>query len=108
MPEMYVGGSTLADAKSWATTLTTAIKTGAYKTAHASWTGGINLKDPESSAMIWASDSNAYICTTVMPDGISAVENVDLSGDYYTSAMPVIELQIAKAGYRYVLLATEE
>lgn len=35
-----------------------------------------------------------------MPNGISAVENTDLSGSYYNSAIPVIELQIAKAGYR--------
>ena len=108
MPELYAGGSTLAIAKKWATTLTTAIKTGTYKTAHTSWTEGIELSDPESSAMIWASDSNAYVCTTVMPDGISAVESVDLSGDYYTTAMPVIELQIAKAGYRYVLSVMEK
>jgi hypothetical protein len=107
MPEMYAGGSTLAVAKTWATSLTTAIKTGTYKTAHTSWTDGIDITDAESSAMIWASDSNAYVCTTVMPDGISAVENVDLSGDYYTTAMPVIELQIAKAGYRYVPLEIE-
>jgi len=37
-----------------------------------------------------------------MPNGVSVLENEDLSGDYYTSAMPVIEEQIAKAGYRYV------
>ena len=55
-----------------------------------------------TSATSWASEANAYVCSTVMPDGISAVEKTDLSGTYYTKAIPVVELQIAKAGYRYV------
>jgi hypothetical protein len=102
MPEKYTGGSTISTAKTWATTLTTAIKTGTYSSSKSGWLTGIDLSDPVTTAMIWATDSNAFVCTTVMPNGVSAVENVDLAGDYYTSAMPVIEEQIAKAGYRYV------
>lgn len=52
--------------------------------------------------MIWAQDTNAYVCSTVMPDGVAATESVDLGGDYYTAAIPIVELQIAKAGYRWV------
>ncbi|PQE14177.1 nuclease s1 protein [Rutstroemia sp. NJR-2017a BVV2] len=100
IPEQYVGGYSLADAKSWAATLTTAIKTGTYKTAKTSWASTADISDPVSSAMVWASDSNAYVCSTVIPKGVAAVEGVDLSGAYYTSAIPVVELQIAKAGYR--------
>ncbi|KAE8441275.1 hypothetical protein EG329_005541 [Mollisiaceae sp. DMI_Dod_QoI] len=100
MPEQLVGGYTLADAKTWAANLTTGIKSGTYKSSAANWLTGININDPVSSSMIWAQDSNAYVCTTVMPKGISAVENVDLSGAYYNKAIPVIEEQIAKAGYR--------
>ena len=100
MPELYVGGSTQADAKTWATTLTTAIKSGTYKSSASGWLTGMSLSDPVTSAMTWAGDSNAYVCSTVIPSGVSAVESVDLSGAYYQSAMPVIELQIAKAGYR--------
>jgi hypothetical protein len=103
MPELYAGGSTLAVAKKWATTLTTAIKTGTYSSDAADWLTGIDITDPVSSAMIWAQDSNAFVCSTVMPNGVSAVENVDLAGAYYTAAMPIIEEQIAKAGYRYVV-----
>jgi hypothetical protein len=61
---------------------------------------GIDINDATSSAMIWASDSNAYVCTTVMPNGVEATQEVDLSGDYYTSVLPVVQLQFAKAGYR--------
>ncbi len=35
-----------------------------------------------------------------MPDGLSAVENTDLSGDYYETALPVIQELFARAGYR--------
>ncbi|PMD16565.1 S1/P1 nuclease [Hyaloscypha hepaticicola] len=100
MPEMYTGGSTISTAKTWATTLTKAINTGTYSSDAAGWLTGIDITDPVATSMLWAQDSNAFVCTTVMPDGVSVLENEDLSGDYYTSAMPVIEEQIAKAGYR--------
>ncbi|OCK80816.1 S1/P1 nuclease [Lepidopterella palustris CBS 459.81] len=100
MPEKLVGGYTLTDAKTWAKTLTTSIKTGAYSSQKSSWLSGINIDDPITTAMGWATDSNAYVCSTVLPDGVSAVSGQELDGSYYTTAVPVIELQIAKAGYR--------
>ncbi|TVY39570.1 Nuclease S1 [Lachnellula subtilissima] len=100
IPEKYVGGYALSDAKSFAATLTTSIKTGSYESEKASWLDGIDLSDPVTSATSWASDANSYVCSTVMPNGISAVEKTDLSGAYYTKAIPIVELQIAKAGYR--------
>jgi hypothetical protein len=102
MPEKYAGGSTIAVAKTFAATLTTAIKTGKYESDKASWLTGIDITDPVSTAMVWASDSNSFVCSTVMPNGVSAVESVDLGGAYYTAAIPIVEEQIAKAGYRYV------
>jgi len=112
IPEKYTGGYALSDAKTWASTLTTAIKSGTYKSSAAGWLTGMDLSDPQSSAMIWASDTNAYVCSTVMPNGVSAVENVDLSGAYYTATLPVVKEQIAKAGYRLAgwlnLIATGE
>ncbi|KAI9645637.1 hypothetical protein NHQ30_006379 [Ciborinia camelliae] len=99
--EQYVGGYSLADAKSWAATLTTAIQTGSYSSLKAAWSENINIDDPVTSSMVWASDSNAYVCSTVIPNGVAAVESGDLSTNgYYTSAIPVVQLQIAKAGYR--------
>jgi hypothetical protein len=58
------------------------------------------LSDPVATSLGWAEESNKLICTAVLPDGVDAVEGHELSGDYYKSAVPVIELQIAKAGYR--------
>jgi hypothetical protein len=101
MPEQYAGGYSLSDAEAWAKTLTTAIKSGTYESEAAGWLTGIDLTDAQTTAMTWATDSNSYVCTVVMPNGISPLENTDLSTDYYTSSLPIIELQFAKAGYRY-------
>ncbi|KAJ4424018.1 hypothetical protein N0V82_001265 [Gnomoniopsis sp. IMI 355080] len=100
IPEAISGGSTLADAKTWANTLTTAIKTGEYKTQAASWVSGLSINNAEESATTWASESNAAVCSTVLKQGVSFVEQTDLAGSYTTTASPVVKLQIAKQGYR--------
>ncbi|KAF2092571.1 nuclease S1 [Rhizodiscina lignyota] len=112
MPEKKVGGYTMSDAQSWAKSLSSEIDSGSYSSDKDGWLDGIDLSDPVTTAMGWATDSNAYVCSTVMPDGVSAVEKGDLDGDYYDSAIPIIELQIARAGYRLAawlnLIATGE
>jgi hypothetical protein len=95
-----VGGYALADAQRWASTLSEDISTGAYESEAASWLVGIDFSDPVSSTMIWAKEANAYVCSTVMPDGPDAISGTELDGDYYTTAVPVVQLQIARAGYR--------
>lgn len=100
MPEKRAGGSTLAVAKTYATTLTTAIKTGAYASTKASWLTGMTLSDPQASALVWAAGANAHVCDSVLAKGLTYVEDTDLSGAYYTAALPVFEEQIARAGYR--------
>jgi hypothetical protein len=100
MPEKLIGGYSLADAEKWAASLTIAINSGIYKSQATSWLEGINLSDPVTTTLAWAEEANAFVCTTVMPEGASALENQELSGDYYDSAVPVIQLQIARAGLR--------
>ncbi|KAI1853386.1 hypothetical protein JX265_000118 [Neoarthrinium moseri] len=100
IPESVSGGSSQSSAKTWATTLTTAIKSGDYKSSAAGWVSGLNINDAETTATGWASESNAYVCSTVLKSGISAVENKELSGTYTTTAQPVVKEQIAKQGYR--------
>ncbi len=39
-------------------------------------------------------------CCPVLPDGPVDISGQELSGEYYENAKPVVELQIAKAGYR--------
>lgn len=100
MPEKLVGGYELSDAQSWAGDLISDIDSGSYSSQKESWLDGMDASDAQGSAMGWASDANAYVCSVVMPNGQSSVEGQELDGAYYNSAIPTIELQIAKAGYR--------
>ncbi|KAI8629569.1 nuclease S1 precursor [Xylariaceae sp. FL1651] len=103
IPESISGGSSQTSAKSWATTLTTAINSGEYQSQAAGWVSGLSVATAASrqaTALKWATESNAYVCSTVLKGGVSAVESTDLSGTYTTTADPVVKLQIAKQGYR--------
>ena len=84
-------------------TVSAEIDSGDYKSEAAGWVSGLSVDssdDQVSTALKWATESNAYVCSTVLKGGVSAVENKDLSGDYTTTAQPVVDLQIAKQGYR--------
>jgi len=100
MPEQLIGGYTMSYAEKWAANLTAGINDGVYTSKASSWLTGIDGSDTVSTAMTWATDSNAFVCTVVMPKGVSAVEGKELDTTYYKSAIGTIELQIAKAGYR--------
>lgn len=101
MPETLVGGSSLTDAKTWATDLISEIESGDYKSLAAGWISGDSLDDVVTTATGWATDANTYVCSVVMPDGAAALSSAsDLYPTYYNSVIPTIELQIAKGGYR--------
>ncbi|OTA96124.1 hypothetical protein M434DRAFT_152376 [Hypoxylon sp. CO27-5] len=103
IPESISGGSSLSSAKSWASDLIKEIDSGDYNSQAAGWVSGLSVGSSDSqisTALKWATESNAYVCTTVLKGGISAVENKDISGSYTTTAQPVVDLQIAKQGYR--------
>lgn len=86
-----------------------AIKTGEYSSLAAGWVSGLSVANAQTTATKWASESNAAVCSTVLRQGVAFVEDNDLGGSYTTSASPVVKLQIAKQGYRYVLYcATSE
>ena len=99
MPEKLVGGYALSDAESWASTLTTDIKSGTYKSQASGWLTGIELDDPVTTTTKWASEANAYVCSIVLPKGESYYEGKDLSTTYYNGAIDTIELQIARGQY---------
>ncbi|KAI0165500.1 nuclease S1 precursor [Xylariaceae sp. FL1272] len=107
IPESIAGGSSMTSASSWATTLTTAIKSGTYASQAAGWVSGISVTSTDTvktTVLKWATESNANVCTTVLKGGITTVENKELSGSYTTTADPVVKLQIAKQGYRLAKL----
>ncbi|KAF2719891.1 nuclease s1 [Polychaeton citri CBS 116435] len=100
MPESLRGGYALTDAQSWASDIVTDINSGKYSSEAASWVQGDEISDAIGSATRWASDANAYVCSTVVPNGWDSLSSGDLYPDYYKSSIDVIELQIAKGGYR--------
>ncbi|KJA29341.1 hypothetical protein HYPSUDRAFT_127595 [Hypholoma sublateritium FD-334 SS-4] len=106
----------------WASTLVTRIKTGAYKSLAAGWiscsspTETLSTKrsieedladihtrassatiTPLQCPLVWASEANAFDCSFVF----SFTKGEDLcTSSYFTGAVPIIETQIAKQGYR--------
>ncbi|KAL8789910.1 MAG: hypothetical protein Q9195_006620 [Heterodermia aff. obscurata] len=93
------GGNTTAVLMAFAAKLEAAIDTGAYASQKASWVKCANVATAIQStcALQWAQDANAYNCQYVLKANETGQE---LSGSYYTGAKPIIEIQIAKAGYR--------
>jgi hypothetical protein len=59
-----------------------------------------DLDDVQTCALLWAGDANKFVCTFVLKDDVEGVEGVDLAGEYYEGAVPVIEEMIAKGGRR--------
>lgn len=103
MPEQLQGSYSLPAAKNWSVILSHEILSGAYKSQAAKWLDSMDiagLTRQEDSALVWAQESNAFVCNTVMPSGSTPLVGTELNGTYYETAIPVIQLQIAKAGYR--------
>jgi hypothetical protein len=59
-----------------------------------------DLADAQTCALLWAGDANRFVCQYVLKDDVEGVEGVDLAGEYYEGAVPVIDQMIAKAGRR--------
>ncbi|EFQ32002.1 S1/P1 Nuclease [Colletotrichum graminicola] len=103
IPESIAGDgkNVLTVAKPWAAALTKDIKSGEFSAdAAGPWVSNIDLEDPEATALAWAAESNAFVCTVVMPNGLDAVEKKEIGGAYTTSAKSTVSMQIAKQGYR--------
>ncbi|CAG8979830.1 hypothetical protein HYALB_00002602 [Hymenoscyphus albidus] len=100
IPQKFAGSATLAHAHTFAANLTDAIQTGVYKNESATWLKGIDLSVPVETAMLWAVDANAFVCTAVIPEGPNVTTTIDLGGEYYRENIPVVQRQLAKAGYR--------
>ncbi|KAF8973833.1 nuclease Le1 [Flammula alnicola] len=103
----------------WANALVTRIKTGTYKSLAAGWISCSSTTTPASSRrsieediagvlnpraitplacpLVWASESNAFDCSFVF--NFSTGQDLCTSS-YFTGAVPIIETQIAKQGFR--------
>ncbi|KAG7112277.1 Nuclease S1 like protein [Verticillium longisporum] len=101
--EKLIGGARRRpydNAKRWADGLAEEIKTGKFADEKAEWLKTVDFNDVVGTALSWAREGNAYVCTHVLPDGPHEIVGQELGGAYYEKAASVIELQVARAGYR--------
>lgn len=103
IPEKLNGGEDESDAAVWSHNLTQAMKHGVFSAETQAWVSNMHLNDTISTALNWARDSNALVCSTVIPQGIAAVEGMELGDAYYESVIDGVELQIAKGERRQLL-----
>jgi len=53
-----------AEARRWADSLTAEINAGKFNASRIDWLQDVDLEDPTATALAWASEGNAYVCTT--------------------------------------------
>src|SRR5436190_1849630 len=84
--------------------LTNEIQNGKYASEKNNWVSCISSpKAATLCPLTWAIDTNAINCPFVW-DTIDENPGIDLGGGYYSTAVPIIDKQIAKGGYRLGIL----
>ncbi|EIM82613.1 nuclease Le1 [Stereum hirsutum FP-91666 SS1] len=87
------------DPQVYAADLVSRINTGDFKSLSASWVSCITSSALSSTAcpLVWAKEANSFDCSEVF----TFTTGEDLCNSaYFTSAIPVIDLQLAKQGFR--------
>ncbi|PHH84469.1 hypothetical protein CDD83_1899 [Cordyceps sp. RAO-2017] len=101
--EKWIGGlrgGVYPLAEKWANQLAVEISDGKFADDKEDWLKDLDLDDAIETAMAWSREANAIVCTHVFPDGVDAVDGQELAGRYFEEAGPVIEKQVARAGFR--------
>ena len=96
-------------ASNWASELKTKIDEGSVGLAEEC----VDIEQAEKCALQWAEEANAFICSYVLKDGKNLGPDegeddcqwewrgpADVSKEYYEGAAPIVEAQVAKAGWR--------
>ena len=96
MVERDAGGNSTAVIASFSAMLTENIDVGTFPDT-TGWISCMDTKNMEECALEWATDANHWNCDYVLKTDMSGRE---LNGTYYEGARPIIELQLAKGGYR--------
>ncbi|KAG5927853.1 hypothetical protein E4U42_001695 [Claviceps africana] len=84
----------------WARELADEINHGKFAAQRDAWLQDLDFQDAVGTAMAWSRESNALVCTHVLPEGPVAIQNQQLDGAYFDKAGPVVEVQVARAGLR--------
>ncbi|KJZ79377.1 hypothetical protein HIM_01528 [Hirsutella minnesotensis 3608] len=101
--EKWVGGlrgGPYEAAERWANELAVEITDGKYADDKDDWLKDLDFDNAIDTAMAWSREANAFVCSHVFPDGVDAIDGRELGGKYFERAGPVIEKQVARAGYR--------
>ncbi|KAI0065751.1 nuclease Le1 [Artomyces pyxidatus] len=88
-----------SDPQVWAAAIAKEIKSGTYASVAASWVSCISASELSSTScpLVWAEEANSFDCTDVF----NFTTGQDLcDSDYYDAAIPIIDEQVAKQGYR--------
>lgn len=70
---------------------------GKFASQKAGWVSCANVNTAQACALQWAQDANKINCDYVLKVDET---NMELDGAYYNGAVPYLQLQIAKGGYR--------
>ncbi|KAI6782487.1 Nuclease S1-like protein [Emericellopsis cladophorae] len=84
----------------WANALAVEISDGKFAEEKDGWLKELDFEDSIATAMAWSRECNAFVCTHVFPEGPAAIAGQELGGAYFDAAGPVVERQVARAGYR--------
>ncbi|TWU74422.1 hypothetical protein ED733_003894 [Metarhizium rileyi] len=87
-------------AEKWANQLADEIHDGKFAVEKQVWLKDLNFDNAIETAMAWSREANAFVCTHVLPEGPKAIVGQELGGEYFKKAGPVIERQVARAGFR--------
>ncbi|GJN67486.1 nuclease S1 [Purpureocillium lilacinum] len=101
--EKWIGGvrgKPYLIAQRWANQLAVEITDGKFTEEKEAWLKDLDFDKPIDTAMAWSREANALVCTHVLPEGPEAIVGKELGGEYFTKAGPVIEKQVARAGFR--------
>ncbi|KAI8893188.1 hypothetical protein BC833DRAFT_312642, partial [Globomyces pollinis-pini] len=85
------------------------LDSGEYASQKDSWVSNVDINarskvGPSGNSLVgieWAKDANVINCEMVWGPMVKDPQQDFLKSGYYDAAIPVIEKQIAKAGYRY-------
>ncbi|KAG6841811.1 hypothetical protein C0991_006695 [Blastosporella zonata] len=97
--EKLIAGQYNKSVIDWADSLASSIKNGEFKDSAPGWIScsPTTSTDALQCPLIWAKESNGYDCSHVF-NYANGTDLCDTS--YYKNAIPIIESQIAKQGYR--------
>ncbi|KAL3954872.1 hypothetical protein ACCO45_010435 [Purpureocillium lilacinum] len=110
--EKWIGGvrgKPYLIAQRWANQLAVEITDGKFTEEKEAWLKDLDFDKPIDTAMAWSREANALVCThdvadmplsKCCPKGLEAIVGKELGGEYFTKAGPVIEKQVARAGFR--------